>query len=379
MKKVAADASRFLHAVSLAAAVVGCSVAQADPPPDPATPAGIQVIREGHGWTYADSEGMTLYTYGNDQKKPGGSLCNGSCAELWPPLLAGKDDRATGAWGFAVRDDGQRQWALNDQPVYRYRADPEPGARFGHNYDRLWSTAELLIPTPPQFSITRTVLGRTLATRDGKTLYRMLDNTAGACEGDCLQTWSPHAAPLSAITPWDEWSVVERGDGTLQWAYQGDPLFTFAGDVNPREVFGRDYAPETWQTVVLEPRPPEPDWVSTVGTDGGEMLGNAEGKVIYYNVLKPGQADCVGHTRTCRSPDLQPIKADADAKAVGDWTILTRPDGTRVWAFKGHILYTSTLDKYPGEFRGIVFGGYRGMKVIMRSGDRLQGLAGAGT
>ncbi len=66
---------------------------------------------------------MTLYVYGNDQKKPNGSLCVEECVEQWPPLLADDDARPVGPWGFVTRDEGARQWALQGQPVYRYIND----------------------------------------------------------------------------------------------------------------------------------------------------------------------------------------------------------------------------------------------------------------
>ena len=349
--------------------------AGADAPQLPETPPGIQGVTLGHGWTFADSHGMTLYVYGNDQKKPNGSLCVEGCVRQWPPLLADDDAQPVGHWGFATRDEGTRQWALQGQPVYRYADDPEPGARFGDGYDRLWSVAELLISTPPQMSITRTILGRTLATKQGKTLY----SPVAPCDGVCLDQWAPLTAPAVALNPWDDWAVVERADGVYQWTYQSRPLFTFAGDVNAREVFGSEYDPDVWQAVVLESNPPMPEWVKPVGTDAGQMLGNADGKVIYYYVKRPWDEECYGYKRPCIFPEWQPILADEDAKPIGDWTILLQPDGTRQWGYKGHRMYTSTLDKYPGEFRGIIFGGSRGLKVIMRNGDRLQGLGNAGS
>lgn len=343
--------------------------AHAASPVPPAIPSAVQIVKQGYGWTFADSEGMTLYIYGTDQKKPNGSLCVAACAELWPPMLAQEGDQAVGQWDFVVRDDGQRQWALQNQPVYRYSADPQPGAWFGDGYDRLWYAAELLIPTPPQISISRTLSGRTLATVDGKTLY----NSTGLCEGACLDTWFPLEAPIVAIRPWDDWSVIEQNDGTRQWAYQGKALYTFVGDVNARDVFGNESSSDVWQVVVLEPAPPSPNWVKPIATDAGEMLGHVDGMIIYYHDLKPGRPDCIGYNVACVFPELRPIFAGPEDQPVGYWTILPQADGALQWGYKGHRLYTSTLDKYPGEFRGVVFGGNRNIKVIMTSGNPIQG------
>ena len=46
------------------------------------------------------------------------------------------------------------------------------------------------------------------------------------------------------------------------------------------------------------------------------------------------------------------VTADADAKPVGRFTIIARPDGIRQWAYDNHALYTSVLDKRPGDTIG---------------------------
>jgi predicted lipoprotein with Yx(FWY)xxD motif len=44
--------------------------------------------------------------------------------------------------------------------------------------------------------------------------------------------------------------------------------------------------------------------------------------------------------------------AAAGATASGDWTIVTRNDGSKMWAFKGHPLYTFLDDKAAGDVTG---------------------------
>ncbi len=48
-----------------------------------------------------------------------------------------------------------------------------------------------------------------------------------------------------------------------------------------------------------------------------------------------------------------PVLASAEAKSVGKWKVVDRPDGRKQWAYEGWPLYTSVLDKQPGD----VFGG----------------------
>lgn len=47
-----------------------------------------------------------------------------------------------------------------------------------------------------------------------------------------------------------------------------------------------------------------------------------------------------------------PVIAPDDAKPVGAFTLITRKDGKKQWAYDEHALYTSILDKQPGDVRG---------------------------
>lgn len=47
-----------------------------------------------------------------------------------------------------------------------------------------------------------------------------------------------------------------------------------------------------------------------------------------------------------------PALAPDDAKAVGAFTVITRKDGRKQWAYDEHALYTSSRDKTPGDVLG---------------------------
>ncbi len=47
-----------------------------------------------------------------------------------------------------------------------------------------------------------------------------------------------------------------------------------------------------------------------------------------------------------------PVLAADDAKAVGAFTVITRKDGRKQWAYDEHALYTSNRDKAPGDALG---------------------------
>lgn len=63
---------------------------------------------------------------------------------------------------------------------------------------------------------------------------------------------------------------------------------------------------------------------------------------------EPGKSSCDGECATA----WPAMPAPADAKAVGDWTVLTRPDGKLQWAFRGKPLYRSAKDSKPDDKNG---------------------------
>lgn len=57
-------------------------------------------------------------------------------------------------------------------------------------------------------------------------------------------------------------------------------------------------------------------------------------------------------TRPSCTQAWPPVLAAADAKPVGKWTTITRKDGRKQWAYDGAALYTSSLDREPGDVLG---------------------------
>ncbi|AOE88193.1 hypothetical protein [Pseudomonas sp. TCU-HL1] len=73
----------------------------------------------------------------------------------------------------------------------------------------------------------------------GMTLYTYDKDAGGksACNGQCAQNWPPLMAEAGAKAD-GEWSVVTRDDGSMQWAYDGKPLYTFVMDKKAGDVTG---------------------------------------------------------------------------------------------------------------------------------------------
>ena len=66
-----------------------------------------------------------------------------------------------------------------------------------------------------------------------KTLYTFDRDTANPtqsnCTGECLVRWPPFR-PTEGERARGDWTIFKRADGSSQWAYQGKPVYFFAGD-----------------------------------------------------------------------------------------------------------------------------------------------------
>jgi predicted lipoprotein with Yx(FWY)xxD motif len=49
--------------------------------------------------------------------------------------------------------------------------------------------------------------------------------------------------------------------------------------------------------------------------------------------------------------------ADANAKSEGEWMVVERKDGSKMWAHENQPLYTYIEDKKPGDVTGDGVGG----------------------
>ena len=69
--------------------------------------------------------------------------------------------------------------------------------------------------------------------------------------------------------------------------------------------------------------------------------------------------DTVGSGKSaCNGPCAQlwpPVAAQAADAAGGDWSIVTRDDGSKQWAYKGAPIYTFSKDAKPGDTTGDKF------------------------
>jgi predicted lipoprotein with Yx(FWY)xxD motif len=67
--------------------------------------------------------------------------------------------------------------------------------------------------------------------KNGMTLYVFDKDADGAsaCYDDCAKKWPPYMAKANAKLS-EGWTMVKRKDDTMQWAYDGKPVYFFAKD-----------------------------------------------------------------------------------------------------------------------------------------------------
>lgn len=85
-------------------------------------------------------------------------------------------------------------------------------------------------------------------------------------------------------------------------------------------------------------------------TKQGPKLVDLKGMTLYYY-----ERDTTGKTSNCNGKCTEswvPLPATADARAVGDFTVINRNDGSKMWAYRYRPLYTSPADKAPGDVNG---------------------------
>lgn len=93
----------------------------------------------------------------------------------------------------------------------------------------------------------QTAKGPALVDAKSMTLYTFDKDMGGKsmCNGPCAANWPAlMAASGSAVS--GDWTIVTRDDGTMQWAYKGKPLYTFAKDTKPGDITGDGFLNGAW-------------------------------------------------------------------------------------------------------------------------------------
>jgi predicted lipoprotein with Yx(FWY)xxD motif len=211
---------------------------------------------------------------------------------------------------------------------------------------------------------------------DGRTLFISKQDEAGVskCLAECATEFPPLLATRGA-KPSGDWSLISRKDGGRQWTYQSHPLYTWSKEQVPGEVAtnvglnetansklaenavmaGSLLPPAGWEVARFLPSESMvlPDGVEArlVHSSQAVALTDAAGFTLYSfagDVKREVQA-CA--TSACEAHWL-PVAAPAIASNIGDFSVVTRTDGSKQWAYRKRPLFTNSADTLPGDING---------------------------
>lgn len=395
----------WYQTAALAAGLTMAGGAFASPDDVPSTtPEGITLIEVVRELEYAqpemlwlrpgDAQGQTLFTQKPDEG--GVSDCTAECAAEFPPLVAPGDAEASGDWSILQRQDGTRQWVYQSQPLHTWSKEQVPGEVAtnvglketansklaqvateagdllppdGWKVVRFTPAATRTLPVGIEIRLVYAAQAVALTDAEGHTLY-VFDGSGGeACATDaCGRQWDSVVAPAIAKGVGD-FTVVARPDGTNQWAYKQQPLFTYDGDKLPGDAHGAGLREEFQVAMLTKSFRPAGVGVTflegygaALATNGMTLYGGYPfekrwgGRNLrdtfrnaYYKGKRLGGAACA---ETGCLDTWRPFRASAYARPRGFWEPLERKDGTRQWAYKGYAMYTYAGDDAPGEHYG---------------------------
>lgn len=112
-------------------------------------------------------------------------------------------------------------------------------------------------PQPPTFLQTGKIHGVTVLTNArGFTLYSFARDTGmtSGCSGPCARAWPPVPGPATAgPSVIGRLGTIRRLDGSIQVTYNGNPLYTYVGDMTPGQANGNGLAAfgGRWHEVIV--------------------------------------------------------------------------------------------------------------------------------
>jgi predicted lipoprotein with Yx(FWY)xxD motif len=248
------------------------------------------------------------------------------------------------------------------------------------------------VPMPPGFKVVASELeGPVFADSRGRTLYKwpiasLRNGYAGdpkdksACEDkvtvktggymspypggldlpdletrkSCVALWPPVVADAKA-KPVGDWSIVKRSDGTLQWAYDHQPLYTSHLDQAPGDTLGgtglfRRGGDTPAERMPVGPPTAMPPGFRVEGTINGRLLVNDKRYSVYVSDQDgPNKSNCT--TDICLQRWL-PVLAPETAQPQGEWSVIERSPGVRQWVFRKQPLYTYNRDTRVMSYDG---------------------------
>ena len=157
MKKLLKSALPLMFILLFAFAVAACAQQPTVPPPTGSgnTPTATNnsnalihtataTVKGASTTILTNAQGLTLYYRTTD--KPPSTVCSGSCAGAWPPLLFNGSGAPTSSTQLSgkltvVADANGNQVEYNGHPLYTFASDTAPGQTNGEGVGGIWFVA----------------------------------------------------------------------------------------------------------------------------------------------------------------------------------------------------------------------------------------------
>ena len=236
-------------------------------------PPAFDVVQSVTGRLITLKNGYSVYSWDGDE--PNKSNCHGECLMDWTPVPAPENVTEKGGWTVFERAPGVNQWAFRGKPLYTSNFDTYERSFTGADVPGWHNVYTQREPAPPEeFTVQDAIFGgQVLADSRGRTIYlynciedtldQLACNNPGTTQayrlaicgnGDpelCRETFPYIEAPPGASAASPLWSVMAIDPNTGQsaapgqtdalhvWAYQGRPVYTYAGDPEPGVLNGQ--------------------------------------------------------------------------------------------------------------------------------------------
>jgi predicted lipoprotein with Yx(FWY)xxD motif len=180
----------------------------------------------------------------------------------------------------------------------------------------------------------------------------------------CVRVWPPVLAPEGA-EPIGKWSIIERNDGSGQWAYDGQPLYTSILDRQPGDVRGGTKMGSSGDAGVgrnpVGPKSLRPPAFSVIQSTTGRLIVNQDGYSVYsWDGDEPNKSNCHDDCLAAWTP----VPAPENVTEQGAWTTFERSPGVKQWSFRGKPLYTYNYDRGERSFMGADVPGWHNVYTL---------------
>lgn len=120
--------------------------------------------------------------------------------------------------------------------------DHSPGQGYSNNANNNNANQAYGPSSQPRMTTSQLASNTMMTTSNGMTVYTYDRDVVGQsnCYATCASYWPPVVAGPGQQASGDM-SIVHRSDGTMQWAKQGMPLYTYTKDTMQGDMKGDNY------------------------------------------------------------------------------------------------------------------------------------------